>query len=201
MKKNRIVCQLQFLEKVGPLFGICLMFDLVSRMLHSLQSESAKSEDAFAQLQEIQESVRLALLNCLLDFAGMKDDELSAAAFVFILSDFHIKLNWKLLVLIPKDQEKNGALKIVTPLWTKTGHLEHIGSELTQNRSDIGSLHFQNGYSHEPVEKLVDPLPGSIFDPHQQLLMVLSNIGYCKDELALELYGKYKYIWLQSRYI
>ncbi|KAH6789155.1 Exocyst complex component SEC5 [Perilla frutescens var. frutescens] len=116
--------------------------DQINEMLHSLQSESAKSEDAFAQLQEIQESVRLALLNC---------------------------------------------------------HLEHIGSELTQNRSDIGSLHFQNGYSHEPVEKLDDPLPGSITDSHQKLLMVLSNIGYCKDELALELYGKYKHIWLQSR--
>lgn len=122
--------------------------DQINEMFHSLQSESAKSEDAFAQLQEIQESVRLALLNCLLDFAG---------------------------------------------------HLEHIGSELTQNRSDIGSLHFQNGYSHEPAEKSDDPLPGSIVDPHQKLLMVLSNIGYCKDELAQELYGKYKNIWLQSR--
>lgn len=46
-------------------------------MFHSLQSESEKSEDAFAQLQEIQESVRLALLNCLLDFAGMWDEKLS----------------------------------------------------------------------------------------------------------------------------
>lgn len=42
-------------------------------MLHCLQNESAKSEDAFGQLQEIQESVRLALLNCLLDFAGKND--------------------------------------------------------------------------------------------------------------------------------
>ncbi|KAI3460491.1 hypothetical protein Pfo_017154 [Paulownia fortunei] len=122
--------------------------DQINAMLHSLQSESGKSEDISAQLQEIQESVRLAFLNCLLDFAG---------------------------------------------------HLEHIGSELTQNRSNIGSPHFQNGYSHEPVEKPVDPLPGSIVDPHQQLLMVLSNIGYCKDELAHELYGKYQSIWLQSR--
>ncbi|XP_042063978.1 exocyst complex component SEC5A-like [Salvia splendens] len=120
--------------------------DQINEMLHSLQSESAKSEDAFAQLQEIQESVRLALLNCLLDFAG---------------------------------------------------HLEHIGSELTQNRPDIGSLHFQNGFSLEPVEISDDPLPGSITDPHQKFLMVLSNIGYCKDELSLELYGKYKNIWLQ----
>ncbi|XP_042010257.1 exocyst complex component SEC5B-like [Salvia splendens] len=121
--------------------------DQINEMLHCLQSESAKSEDAFGQLQEIQESVRLALLNCLLDFAG---------------------------------------------------HLERIGSELTHNRSDIGSLHFQNGYSHEPVEISDDPLPGSITDQHQKLLMALSNIGYCKEELSLELYGKYKHIWLQS---
>lgn len=66
---------------------MCLLFELDFRILSSLQGESAKSEDAFAQLQEIQESVRLALLNSLLDFAGMKNDELSPAAFVFILSD------------------------------------------------------------------------------------------------------------------
>lgn len=29
--------------------------------------------------------------------------------------------------------------------------------------------------------------------------MVLSNIGYYKDELASELYNKFKYNWLQSR--
>lgn len=63
-------------------------------MLYSLQSESAKSEDAFAQLQEIQESVRLALLNCLLDFAGMNDDGTFSCCsffnlfFVFALSNF-----------------------------------------------------------------------------------------------------------------
>ncbi|XP_073122189.1 exocyst complex component SEC5A-like [Henckelia pumila] len=122
--------------------------DQINTIFHTLQSESTKSEDIFAQLQEIQESVRLAFLNCLLDFAG---------------------------------------------------HLENIGSGLTRNRSNFESPHFQNGYSYELVEKSSDPLPGSIVDPHQQLLMVLSNIGYCKDELAGELYGKYKPIWLQSR--
>ncbi|GER34041.1 exocyst complex component [Striga asiatica] len=121
--------------------------DQINTMLHSLQSESAKSEDVSAQLQEIQESVRISFLNCYLDFAG---------------------------------------------------HLEHNGSELIENRSNFGSPHLQNGYAHEPMEKTVDPLPGSIVDHHQQLLMVLSNIGYCKDELAYELYGKYKYVW-QSR--
>lgn len=122
--------------------------DQINLMIQSLRSESTKSEDIFAQLQEIQESVRVAFLNCLLDFVG---------------------------------------------------HLEHIGAELTQNRLDRESPHFQNGYAHEVLEKSFDPLTGSIVDPHQQMLMVLSNIGYCKDELARELYDKYKHIWLQSR--
>ncbi|KAE9618350.1 hypothetical protein Lal_00047321 [Lupinus albus] len=38
-------------------------------MLQSLRNEATKSEDTFMQLQEIQESVRLASLNCFLDFA------------------------------------------------------------------------------------------------------------------------------------
>lgn len=42
-------------------------------MLQSLRNEATKSEDTFIQLQEIQESVRLAFLNCFLDFAGMLD--------------------------------------------------------------------------------------------------------------------------------
>ncbi|CAK9134708.1 unnamed protein product [Ilex paraguariensis] len=117
-------------------------------MIQSLRSEASSSEDMFVQLQEIQESVRLAFLNCLLDFAG---------------------------------------------------HLEHIGGGLSQNRSSRESAHFQDGYSNELPEKLSDPLPGSVTDPHQQLLLVLSNIGYCKDELSLELYNKYKHTWLQSR--
>jgi hypothetical protein len=40
------------------------------RMIQSLRSEAGRSEDMFALLQEIQESVRLAFLNCFLDFAG-----------------------------------------------------------------------------------------------------------------------------------
>ncbi|CAN4081166.1 unnamed protein product [Withania somnifera] len=78
------------------------------------------------------------------------------------------------------------------------GHLEQIGGQLNLNKSNIGSPYFQNGYP-ELEEKSSEPLPGSIVDPHLQLLMVLSNIGYCKDELARELYCKYKQIWLQPR--
>lgn len=42
-------------------------------MIQSLRNEATKSEDISAQLQEVQESVRLAFLNCLLFFTGMVD--------------------------------------------------------------------------------------------------------------------------------
>ncbi|XP_060198575.1 exocyst complex component SEC5A-like [Lycium barbarum] len=121
--------------------------DQINAMIESLRNEAMKSEELFLQLQGIQESVRLAFLNCLLNFAG---------------------------------------------------HLEQIGGQLNLNKSNRESPYFQNGYL-ELEEKSSEPLPGSIVDPHLQLLMVLSNIGYCKDELARELYCKYKQIWLQSR--
>lgn len=69
--------------------------------------------------------------------------------------------------------------------------MEHIGGELAQTKSSKESPLLQNGYSHEPQEELSDILPGSVVDPHQRLLIVLSNIGYCKDELSYELYNKY----------
>ncbi|KAJ6939066.1 exocyst complex component SEC5B-like [Populus alba x Populus x berolinensis] len=127
---------------------IASAMDQISQMVQSLRSEAGRSEDMFALLQEIQESVRLAFLNCFLDFAG---------------------------------------------------HLEQIGSELAQNKSSKESLHLQNGYSHESEEIISSNLQGSVVDSHQQLLLVLSNIGFCKDELSYELFNKYKTIWLQSR--
>ncbi|KAL6129593.1 hypothetical protein ACLB2K_072943 [Fragaria x ananassa] len=122
--------------------------DQIKLMIQRLRSEATRSEDMFAQLQDIQESVRLAFLNCILDFAG---------------------------------------------------HLERIGSELAQNRSGKGSSHVENGYSQNLEENLIFDLRGSVVGPHQKLLIVLSNIGYCKDELSYELYNNYKHIWLQSR--
>ncbi|XP_076938184.1 exocyst complex component SEC5B-like [Bidens hawaiensis] len=78
------------------------------------------------------------------------------------------------------------------------GHLEQIGTELGQNvsnKENDNSL-FQNGYSEE---NSFEPLPGSITNPHQQLLMVLSNLGFCKDDLSREMHHKYKHIWMQPR--
>ncbi|XP_021771596.1 exocyst complex component SEC5A-like [Chenopodium quinoa] len=79
------------------------------------------------------------------------------------------------------------------------GHLERIGTELTQSRSNRESSYLPNGHSFENSEMSLDLMPGSVVDPHQQLLMVLSNVGYCKDELCYELYNKYKHIWSHSR--
>ncbi|XP_019152680.1 PREDICTED: exocyst complex component SEC5A-like isoform X2 [Ipomoea nil] len=115
------------------------VMDQINLLIQSLKNEAKRSEDIFLKLQEIQESVRLAFLNCLIGFTG---------------------------------------------------------SELTKSSRD--GPHFENGY-YEPQEKSSDPLPGSVSDPHRQLLMVLSNIGYCKDELAREMYNMYKHLWLQTR--
>lgn len=79
------------------------------------------------------------------------------------------------------------------------GHLEQIGSELGQNISNKENTSFQNGYSHDVEENSLDPLPGSFTHPHQQLLMVLSNLGFCKDDLSREMHAKYKHIWMQPR--
>ncbi|KAH0710773.1 hypothetical protein KY284_012200 [Solanum tuberosum] len=125
---------------------ITFAMDQINIMIQSLRNEAMKLEDIFLLLQEIQESVRLAFLNCLLNFAGQ---------------------------------------------------LGHTGNQLL-NEYDRESSHFQNGHA-EPEDKSLDPLPGSIVNPHRQLLMVVSNIGFFKDELAHELYSKYRRTWQQSR--
>ncbi|WMV57267.1 hypothetical protein MTR67_050652 [Solanum verrucosum] len=124
---------------------ITFAMDQINTMIQSLRNEAMKLEDIFLLLQEIQESVRLAFLNCLLNFAGQ---------------------------------------------------LGHTGNQLL-NEYDRESSHFQNGHA-EPEDKSLDPLPGSIVNPHRQLLMVVSNIGFFKDELAHELYSKYRRTWQQS---
>ncbi|CAL1385009.1 unnamed protein product [Linum trigynum] len=122
--------------------AVASAMDQINLLVQSLKGEAGKSEDIFAQVQEIQLSIRLAFFNCFLDFAG---------------------------------------------------HLEHIGTELLQNKSNL-----QNGYSHDVEEKLSSNSTGAV-NAHQKLLIVLSNIGYCKDELSHELFKKYKCVWLQSR--
>ncbi|KAG6592194.1 Exocyst complex component SEC5A [Cucurbita argyrosperma subsp. argyrosperma] len=122
--------------------------DQINFMVQSLTSEASKSEDIFLQLQEIEESVRLAFLNCFLDFAG---------------------------------------------------HLENIGNGLIQTKQNKDNPHLQNGFSHEFQDKLLSDVHGNFVNPHQQLLVVLSNIGFCKEDLSCELYSKYKHIWSHYR--
>lgn len=81
-----------------------------------------------------------------------------------------------------------------------SGNLERIGIELGQHRSEKEGSQLLNGYTYELEENEPCDLQGGVTDPHQQLLIVLSNIGYCKDELSYELYDKYRHIWLHSRY-
>lgn len=73
-------------------------------------------------------------------------------------------------------------------------------SELRQYSPSRDGSFLPNGYSHELEETVSSDLHGGVSDPHQQFLIVLSNIGYCKDELSYELYGKYQHVWLSSRY-
>ncbi|CAA7013497.1 unnamed protein product [Microthlaspi erraticum] len=118
----------------------------INLMILSVKGEAAKSEDMFAQIEEILISVRLAFLNCFLDFAA---------------------------------------------------HLEQIGADLSQSTST--QENWKTGYSDDHQEVSSANTYGSVVNPHKRLLMVLSNIGYCKDELASELYKKFKSTWLQSR--
>lgn len=46
------------------------VFFFFFRMILSVKGEAARSEDMFAQIEEILISVRMAFLNCFLDFAG-----------------------------------------------------------------------------------------------------------------------------------
>jgi exocyst complex component 2 len=74
-----------------------------------------------------------------------------------------------------------------------SGYLERFGMELVQNRSYV-----QNGYINGTSRETSDTMDG---DLHKKLLVVLSNIGYCKAELSNELYEKYRHIWSLVRYI
>ncbi|KAK1427186.1 hypothetical protein QVD17_15869 [Tagetes erecta] len=75
------------------------------------------------------------------------------------------------------------------------GQMEQIGGELGQINANPP---FENGNcSHVVEDGLFHHRPGCITDPHQQLLMVLSNIGFCKDDLFGEMYNKYKHACLK----
>ncbi|XP_073099566.1 exocyst complex component SEC5A isoform X1 [Elaeis guineensis] len=160
MAKDEIWVPLSTLERNKSPYAIsCLplafqamtmsAMDRIDVMIQYLRSEATKSDDILEQVQEIQESVRLAFLNCFLDFAG---------------------------------------------------YLEQIGGEISQSKSNKENNHLQNVYVDGLGRKSsCIHVGGGAADSHNKLLIVLSNIGYCKDELSHCLYDKYKHIWLQYR--
>ncbi|KAL0919365.1 hypothetical protein M5K25_011455 [Dendrobium thyrsiflorum] len=80
------------------------------------------------------------------------------------------------------------------------GYLERIGTEVCQASSNKEDGHFQNGFLYGYEGELHGLHSGvAIADSHRRLLVVLSNIGYCKDELARGLYTKYMHIWMTYR--
>ena len=79
-----------------------------------------------------------------------------------------------------------------------SGYLEKFGVELTKNRSNKENNHVQNGYMNGTSTETSVTADG---DLHKKLLVVLSNIGYCKAELSDELYTKYRHIWSPVRYL
>lgn len=50
-------------------FALCHVVIFVS-MIQELQNEAASLDELYEQVQEIQASVRLAFINCFIDFAG-----------------------------------------------------------------------------------------------------------------------------------
>jgi exocyst complex component 2 len=79
-----------------------------------------------------------------------------------------------------------------------SGYLGKFGEELAQSRSNKENNHVQNGYINGTDREASASVDG---DLHKKLLVVLSNIGYCKAELSDELYAKYRHIWSPVRYV
>jgi len=122
--------------------------DQICMMIQRLRSEATHSNDMLVQVQDMQNAIRLAFLNCFLDFSG---------------------------------------------------YLEKLGEDLAQNRLNRANSHQQKGYlvGSDGLSDFHSRL--AVTDSHKRILMILSNIGYCKDELCDELYRKYMHIWLQPR--
>lgn len=76
------------------------------------------------------------------------------------------------------------------------GYLGKFGGELAQSRSNKENNHVQNGYMNGTDRETSASMDG---DLHKKLLVVLSNIGYCKAELSDQLYNKYRHIWSPIR--
>ncbi|KAF4372364.1 hypothetical protein F8388_027037 [Cannabis sativa] len=105
--------------------------DQISLMVHqSLRNEATKSEDMFAQFQDTQESVRLAFLNCYLDFAGhLERIGMSSHK----AKKYHI---WRLDIRM--NQKKTNQLSF--ELYNKYKHIWLQGREKDEEESDVQDL-------------------------------------------------------------
>lgn len=144
-------------------------------MIEKLKSAATKTKDLGVLVEDIQESVRLAFLNSFMDFAGTLE-----RGFLLILKPVHFCYLVKIIN--------------VFIFASNSGYLEQIGGELTLHRS-----YGENTQSQMQSSTLHSN--GAIADSLKKLLVVLSNIGYCKDELSQTMYSKYKHIWGQSKYV
>ncbi|KAI3496105.1 hypothetical protein L1887_38455 [Cichorium endivia] len=96
------------------------------------------------------------------------------------------------LILLQEAQE-SVRLSFFNCLLGFAGHMEQIGGDIGDNISNTEN-------SPDPfVFEENNSFNQSITDPHQQLLMVLSNIGFCKDDLSRDMYNKYNHVWMQAR--
>lgn len=75
-------------------------------------------------------------------------------------------------------------------------HLERLGCDLSLNRSNWNDSHM-HGVLYESGRNADVHSECSVADSHKKILIVLSNVGYCKDEICDELYKKYMHIWSQ----
>ncbi|KAJ1696288.1 hypothetical protein LUZ63_004800 [Rhynchospora breviuscula] len=76
------------------------------------------------------------------------------------------------------------------------GYLEGLGGELiAQSKSNHSSSNLQNSYHGLERDAASTGVGDGAIDTHRKLLIVLSNIGYCKEELSIDLHNKYKHIW------
>ncbi|CAN6444955.1 unnamed protein product [Victoria cruziana] len=97
-----------------------------------------------------------------------------------------------------QEMQESIRLSFLSSFLEFAGFLERIGSELSQDNRDVSRL--QNGTLTEYSENPKGVQEGAVVgDSHQKLLVVLSNIGYCKDHIARELYQKYRHVWVQQR--
>ncbi|KMZ59694.1 Exocyst complex component SEC5B [Zostera marina] len=95
-----------------------------------------------------------------------------------------------------QDMQESIRLSFLNCFLDFAAHLERLGCDLSINRSNWNDSHMQGFLSESGGNSDVHS-ERSVADTHKKILIVLSNVGYCKDEICEELYKKYMHIWSQ----